>query len=68
MERIIYIADDNSGMQRDDLEDWLHIFYEIHSEYSDWDFDDITGGKDNFLDLIIYQEIKDNFKNKNEKK
>lgn len=59
MEDLICIASDNSATMRDDLISWLYYFYRLHPEYSDWNFDDITGGKDNFIDLAEYEEVKE---------
>lgn len=66
MKRIIYIASDNSGMEREDFVDWINSFSEIYPEYSHWDFDDTTGGKDNFLDLADYEDLKEIFKKQKE--
>lgn len=62
MEELIYVTSDNSAMTRDDLMNWLKLFYKLHPEYSDWNFDEITGGKEYFFDLKEYNEIKEFFK------
>lgn len=58
MKDLIYIASDNSAMSREDLMSWISMFYIFHPEYSNWGFDSITGGKDNFLDYESYKEMK----------
>lgn len=58
MDKAIYMASDGSIMSKIDLTDWLSIFKNIHPEFADWNFDDITGGTDSFLDNDEYCEVK----------
>lgn len=58
MEGLIYIASDNSAMLREDLINLMSFFYKFHPGYSNWDFDSITGGENNFLNYESYKEMK----------
>lgn len=62
VEDLIYIASDNRAMSKSNLIDWLNSFYMLNPEYSNWNFDDITGGEDYFFDLAEYEDVKEFFK------
>lgn len=63
MEDYIYSASDGSRMTTEDVIGWMKAFREINPKYSNWDFDQITGGASEFVSLSDYFELKDIFEN-----
>lgn len=66
MNDIIYLSLSNEGMTVEDVVVYAKFFRKLHIEYSDWSFDQITGGVGEFLDEQAYFYIKNLFDEKNE--
>lgn len=55
---------ENSEIMGDvDLLAYLKWFKVLHPEYTDWGFDDITGGIDQFFEEVDYYKMKSHFEN-----
>lgn len=59
--RGVYIASDSSLMTESDLLDWLKYKIKNGSYADELDFDDITGGIDEFIENNDYYKIKNKF-------
>ncbi len=63
MYKEIYVASDNSIMSESDLITWLAWVVENNTALDEIDFDSITGGVDDFLEVEDYYRVKNIFKN-----
>lgn len=61
---IVYIGSSGEVMTLDDVIGYVLNWEIIHPEYANWDFDQITGGVEEFIDLTAYYHIKNIFENK----
>jgi len=63
MDAGVYITENSEIMGYDDLLSYLKWFKILYPDYTDWGFDDITGGIDSFFEEVDYYKMKSCFEN-----
>lgn len=59
----IYVSVDNNYMTLEDIEAYVRWVFEYYPERIDWTFDELTGGRSEFLCRESYEQTKSFYKN-----